>query len=112
MNNGLDAGGVSIFPVYEERDARKTWDSIVRNYRVNWTAWLETFADEEMDAAHLLPFGEFGTGDYYCFDYSRARADEEVPVVRWSHETGETEDRAETFTAFLEMLRQGEYKND
>ena len=112
MNNGLDADGVNIFPVYDERDARKTWDSIVRNYRANWMAWLETFADEEINAGHLLPFGEFGTGDYYCFDYSRVRADKETPVVRWSHETGAAEDRAETFTEFLERLRQGEYEND
>lgn len=112
MNNGLSAGGVSIFPCYDERDVRKTWDSIVRNYRTNWAAWLENFADEEMSFEHLLPFGNFGTGDYYCFDYSRVRADGELPVVRWSHETGEVEERAETFKEFLERLRQGKYEHD
>ena len=111
-NNGLQVGAVSIFPVHDERDTRKTWDSIVRNYRVNWAGWLENFSDEEMTFAHLLPFGEYGTGDYYCFDYSRVRADGEVPVVRWSHETGEIEDRAETFPEFLEKAASGEYDYD
>ena len=45
--------------------------SIVRNYNENWLAWLENFEDAEMSFKHLLPFAEFGTGDYYCFDYSK-----------------------------------------
>ena len=111
-NNGLGVEGVSIFPIHDARDVRRTWASIVREYRVNWAGWLENFADEGMSFEHLLPFGEFGTGDYYCFDYSRVRADGEVPVVRWSHETGEAEDRAATFAEFLERLRRGEYESD
>lgn len=111
-NNGLGAEGVNIFPVYDERDPRKTWDSIVRNYRDNWMGTLENFVGEEMNFEPLLPFGEFGTGDYYCFDYSRLRTNAEAPVVHWSHDTGETEERAETFTEFLERLRRGEYEYD
>ncbi len=53
----------------DERDVRKTFDSIVKNYKMNWRAWLENFKDEKISFEHLLPFAEFGTGDYYCFDY-------------------------------------------
>jgi cell wall assembly regulator SMI1 len=36
-NNGLQIDGVdTIYPVFDERDPRKTSDSIVRNYRVGW----------------------------------------------------------------------------
>jgi hypothetical protein len=71
QNNGLGFESISIFPVFDERDPRKTFDSIVRNYNDNWLAWLENFEDEEINFEHLLPFAEFGTGDYYCFDYSK-----------------------------------------
>jgi cell wall assembly regulator SMI1 len=111
-NNGLGAEGVSIFPVLDERDARKTWDSIVRNYRVNWSEWKANFQDLGCAFEHLLPFAEYGTGDYYCFDYSRLRNDGEVPIVHWCHDTGEIEDRARTFAEFLEKLIQGEYEAD
>jgi len=110
-NNGLGEDGVSIFPVFDERDPRMTWDSIVRqNEGGQWPG--EPFEDEGRDFCHLLPFADYGTGDYYCFDYSRRRADGEVPVVRWSHETGECEDRGETFDDFLRRLRAGEFTFD
>ena len=111
-NNGLGAEGISIFPVHDERDSRKTWDSIVRNYRVSWSEWKSNFGDFGRSFEHLLPFAEYGTGDYYCFDYSRLRDDGEVPVVHWSHDTGEIEDRAQTFAEFLEKLIQAEYEAD
>jgi hypothetical protein len=34
-NNGRDLGGVHIFPVQDDRDLRKTWNSIVREYHEN-----------------------------------------------------------------------------
>ena len=111
-NNGLGAEHITIFPVHDERDSRKTWDSIVRNYRDNWAAWKANFSGADISFEHLLPFAEYGTGDYYCFDYSRLRVDGETPVVHWFHETGETEDRAQTFGEFLERLIQGEYECD
>jgi hypothetical protein len=61
---------------------------------------------------HLLPFAECGNGDYYCFDYSRKQANGETPVVLWSHETGEIEERAETFPEFVEKAKLGEYETD
>ncbi len=58
-NNGLfGVDGVNIFSVVDERDVRKTFDSIVRNYKMNWLAWLENFEDEEIIFEHLLPFAE------------------------------------------------------
>lgn len=111
-NNGLSVEGVSIFPVLDERDVRKTFDSIVRNYKVNWLAWLGNFNDEEMSFEHLFPFADFGTGDFYCFDYRKLALDDEVPVVHWSHETGETESRGENFGDFLGKLKRGDFEFD
>ena len=112
QNNGRDLHGVSIFPVRDERDVRKTWDSIVRNYTVGWQQWQQNFADEGIRFDHLLPFADFGTGDYYCFDYSELAPDGETPVVLWSHETGETEPRGSTFLQFAEALSRGDFEHD
>jgi hypothetical protein len=112
QNNGLCVEDVNIFPVFDERDARKTFDSIVRNYKVNWLDWLEKFEDKEISFEHLLPFVEFGTGDFYCFDYSKIDSNGEVPVVHWSQKTGETEIRGENFEDFLEKLKRGEFDFD
>lgn len=112
QNNGVGVDGISIFPVFDERDPRKTFDSIVRNYKVNWQAWLENFEGEQRSFEHLLPFAEFGTGDFYCFDYSKSDLTKETPVVLWSHETGETEFRATNFTDFLEKAEQGIFDTD
>jgi hypothetical protein len=111
-NNGLGLEGVSIFPVLDDRDPRKTWDSIVREFQNGWTAWLSNFGDENRDFSHLLPFGDFGTGDYYCFDYTRVNSEGEAAVVRWSHETRETEDRAESFLEFTSKLQTGAFACD
>ena len=112
QNNGLGFEDITIFPVFDERDPRKTFDSIVRNYNANWLAWLENFEDEEMSFEHLLPFAEFGTGDFYCFDYSQTNSNGEIPVVHWSHETGETRFRGENFEDFLEKVENGDFDFD
>ena len=111
-NNGLAINGVSIFPVLDDRDPRKTWDSIVRENRENWAAWLENFEDEDRDFSHLLTFASCGKGDYYCFDYGQPTAGDEVFIVRWSHETGETEARAHSFVEFAESVKAGAYEYD
>ncbi len=114
-NNGLHLEGVdSIYPIYDERDPRKTWDSIVRNYKEGWAQWIDNFEGygEPFNFNHLLPFAEVGNGDCYCFDHNRVQTDGETPVVLWSHETGETEDRATTFSEFVEKARLGEYDSD
>ncbi len=114
-NNGLQIDGIdSIYPVFGERDPRKTSDSIVRNFRFGWAEWLENFAeeDESLTFEHLLPFAECGNGDCYCFDYSRTLVNGETPVILWSHETGDTEERAETFAEFVEKAKLGEYEMD
>ncbi len=110
-NNGLGFEGITVFPVLDDRDPRSTWDSIVRNYQENWLAWLDNFDEPVESFEHLLPFGEFGTGDYYCFDYREADS-AEVPVVHWSHETGETELRAENFESFEAAARGGAFQDD
>ena len=112
QNNGIGIEDISIFPVFDERDQRKTFDSIVRNYNVNWLGWIENFENEEIKFEHLLPFAEFGTGDFYCFDYSKISSDEEPVVVCWSHETGETEIRANNFEDFLKKLKRGDFEFD
>jgi len=112
VNNGLDLESVHVYPVLDDRDPRKIWDSIVRNYQVGWEAWLETFEDQRNEFSSLLPFADFGTGDYYCFNYSRIGTNGELPVVLWSHETGELQPRGESFTEFSERLSRGEFAHD
>lgn len=111
-NNGLDVEGVHIYPIKDERDIRKTWESIYHNYTNGWAAWLENFDDEERDFAHLLPFADYGTGDYYCFDYSQVKSTGECPIVRWSHETGGCEYRAENFNVFVSKVLAGAFDYD
>lgn len=109
--NGLGLDGVCIFPVLDDRDPRKTWDSIVRQYEL-WRSYAEEIEAPPSSLAPLLPFGSYGTGDYYCFYYSTVESSPEPTVVRWSHETGETEPRAESFLEFVEGLAAGEFELD
>jgi cell wall assembly regulator SMI1 len=102
-NNGKALGALVVFPVFDQRDPRKTWDSIVRHFKKDWQEWCDCFSDGTTDLAQLLPFAEFGTGDYYCFDYGQTGGGGEPVVVLWSHETGETLAIADSFTAFLIM---------
>lgn len=111
-NNGLGIEGVHIYPVKDERDVRKTWESLSHNFENNWAGWLENFEEEDIEFSHLLPFADFGTGDYYCFDYSNIKENGECSIVRWSHETGETELRASNFGEFVEKVLAGEFDYD
>jgi hypothetical protein len=126
-NNGLHLDGVElIYPFFDERDPRKTSDSIASNFRGNWADWLEIFAEDESNFENILPFAGCGNGDFYCFDYRpgltkeysscfeyiQATVNEEPPIVLWLHETGETEDRAKTFAEFVEKAKLGEYEMD
>ena len=100
VNNGRALGALSVFPVYDEANARKTWESIARHYNTSWQEWLEN-VDGDNDASTLLPFAQFGTGDYYCFDYAQTGPSGEPVVVLWSHETGATSTVAPDFASFL-----------
>ncbi|MGS0895866.1 SMI1/KNR4 family protein [Burkholderia stagnalis] len=101
LNNGRAPGGLVVYPVFDARHPRKTWNTIVRHYDEGWREWRDNFADASVDLSSLLPFAEFGTGDCYCFDYGRHGATGEPVVVLWSHETGETVHVADDFAAFL-----------
>lgn len=112
-NNGISGvAGISIFPIKDDRDLRMTWDSIFRQYGLWRDYCLDVFEDEEMGFYEYLPFANFGTGDYYCFDYSDVPEDGEPVVLHWSHETGETTFRAENFSAFLREAEAGAYEYD
>ncbi|NVI83362.1 MULTISPECIES: SMI1/KNR4 family protein [unclassified Janthinobacterium] len=102
-NNGRALGALTLFPVYDADNPRKTWESIDRHYREGWQAWLDNFAGSGIDHASLLPFAQFGTGDYYCFDYAQPGPSGEPVVVLWSHETGTTSTVAPDFSAFLAL---------
>ncbi|WP_224557856.1 SMI1/KNR4 family protein [Pectobacterium versatile] len=101
VNNGRALGALTIFPVFDSRDPRKTWESIVRHFEEDWQAWLSNFSDTAQDFSTLLPFAECGTGDYYCFDYAVLGKAGEPIIVLWSHETGEATQQADNFGAFL-----------
>eukprot|EP01133_Synstelium_polycarpum_P014406 gene14406-17003_t len=100
-NNGRALGALCVFPVYDAANARKTWESISRHYNTDWQEW-RAHADGD-DAAALLPFAQFGTGDYYCFDYAQTGPSGEPVVVLWSHETGAATAVAPDFAAFLAL---------
>lgn len=106
LNNGRSLGGMPVFPVFDARNPRKTWNSIVRHYNEGWREWRDNFDHTGADFSNLLPFAEFGTGDYYCFDYDRVGASLEPAIVLWSHETGETAHVADDFATFLSMRGQ------
>jgi len=107
QNNGRSIEDVTVFPVFDERDPRKTWDSIVRNYTSNWKSWLENYGPE-YDFSNLLPFGEFGSGDYFCFDFSHIGESGEPIVALWSHDTGEINFVAHDFAEFAGLVEAGE----
>lgn len=111
-NNGRSIDVVDIFPVFDSRDPRKTWDSIVRNYDGNWQDWLKNVAEWGFDSSMLLPIGTYANGDFCCLDYRQSWSDGEVAVVLWTHETGDTEYRARDFAEFLVKLAAGEFDND
>lgn len=110
--NGLNIEGVSIYPVQDKRDLRKTWESLSYNFQKGWADWLKNFNGSGMNFSHLLPFANFGTGDYYCFDYDNLSGSGEPAVVHWSHETGETEFRANDFSDFIRKVKSGEFDSD
>lgn len=108
-NNGRYLDAIRVFPVLDDRDVRTTWDSIVRNFKEGWSEWLSTLDTDGDEFAHLLPFAEFGTGDFYCFDYSVVRDDGEAPVVIWSHEDGLLEPRGDDFGEFVRRAAADEF---
>jgi hypothetical protein len=103
-NNSKGIEEITIFPVYDERNPRKTWDSIVRNYKENWVTIFDGNIDE---VKNILPFGEFGTGDYLCFERNEG-GNNELPVVLWLHETGEFEFLADSFDGLVIKLKSGD----
>ncbi|AZC23158.1 SMI1/KNR4 family protein [Pseudomonas sessilinigenes] len=100
-NNGRALGALVVLPVFDARDPRKTWDSIVRYFQGGWQRWQENFGDRPEGCSRLLPFAEFGTGDCYCFDYATLGETGEPVVVLWSHETGQASVVADSYAAFL-----------
>ena len=109
-NNGTGIGGISIFPVKDENNIKKTWESISSYFTQQWASDIAVFEDEDgMDFSHLLPFG-YGNADYYCFDYSEN--DTDPSIVIWFHENGETEYRAANFIEFEQKALQEDYDND
>ena len=111
-NNGLGIEGIRIFPVLDVRDPRKTWDSIVREQQIAQGYWKDIFEGDGRSFEDLLAFAEFGTGDYYCFDYSSPTDPSEYFVVHVSHETGDRSFRANTFAEFAVKAKAGEFGDD
>src|SRR5687768_16028387 len=62
QNNGKAIEIVDLFPVFDPRDPRKTWNSIVRNYKGNWQDWLENVEKWGVDSTELLPIGTYSNG--------------------------------------------------
>jgi len=111
-HNGTNVEGIHIYPVLDPRDKRMTWESLYHNLVNGWAEWLEVHEDSGYEFDHLLPFADFGTGDYYCFDYSNISRPDEPTIVHWSHETAETEFRAKDFSEFVIKAESGEFDYD
>lgn len=111
-NNGLGISDITIFPILDQRDLRSTWDSIDRRFKTGWKEWLANFDEHSSAFDHLLPFADFGSGDYYCLDYSQLNSNGETPVVKWSHVTGKTEHSADSFSAFAIKAKEGDFSGD
>jgi len=92
-------------PVRDERDTRKTWESLSYLLRNEWAEALKKF--KRTTYSHLLPFADFGTADYYCFDYSVPEKMSEQPIVLCSHETGEVKFCAGNFRVFVKKIHGG-----
>ncbi|WP_110996512.1 SMI1/KNR4 family protein [Pseudomonas sichuanensis] len=101
LNNGRSLGALVIFPVFDSRDPRKTWESIVKIYSGSWSEWLEIFSEDGKNFSGLLPFAEFGTGDFYCFNYEVLGSSGEPVVGIWSHEVGGFVKVADSFNDFI-----------
>lgn len=100
-HNGKALGALEVFPVFDARDPRKTWESIVRHFEGGWQACQDNVCADPAGFSRWLPFAQFGTGDYYCFDYAVPGQAAEPVVVLWSHETGRTTVVADSYGAFL-----------
>jgi hypothetical protein len=111
-NNGLSIEGIRIFPVFDERDPRMTWSSITRESEMAREYWADVFDGDGRSFVDLLAFADFGTGDYYCFDYSVPTEPGEYLVVHVSHETGRRPPRANTFAEFIAKAVAGEFDID
>jgi hypothetical protein len=55
---------------------------------------------------HLVPISPDGWGNHYCPDTSQF-AEDECPVVFWSHEQGEDQEPEWTHSSFLAWLEDG-----
>ena len=110
--NGLGIEAVHMFPVFDERDPRKTWNSIVREQEGAQSYWADVFEGEGLRFDDLLAFAAFGTGDYYCFDYSAPTESSEYLIVHVSHETGKRSPRARTFAEFAAKIASGVFVDD
>jgi hypothetical protein len=97
-------GSRDIFPVPDERNPRTLAGNIFHE-REQLGAWLR---DKGQDVGLLLPVASVGDGDLWCVDLGRVGADGEAPIVRWSHETGERHDEANTFAQFIQKRDAGE----
>jgi cell wall assembly regulator SMI1 len=108
-NNGKGIEDINIFPIFDQRDPRKTWDSIERQYEV-WRDYVnDCFTAEESESfKELLPFAEFGTGDYFCFDYSQTSS-KEIPIVFWSHEGEKIKQISKSFNEFILKTQNGDF---
>lgn len=103
--NGSNLADLHIYPVRDERDTRKTWNSLAHNLHGEWASQLKEF--DHTIFAHLLPFADCGFDDYYCFDYSQQPHRDEPPIVRWSGASGLTQAIAESFDEFNRKVASG-----
>ena len=104
--NGSNLADLHIYSVRDERDTRKTWNSLAHYLHGEWASQLKKF--DHAIFAHLLPFADYGLEDHYCFDYSQRLQKDEPSVVRCSGANGVTQTIAESFDEFSRKVVSGD----
>jgi hypothetical protein len=81
-------------------------DRLLPGLSLCWKVWQEREQLWPRMPRHLVPISPDGWGNHYCLDTSQL-AEEECPVVFWSHERGEDQEPERTHSSFLTWLEDG-----
>ncbi|WP_350404298.1 SMI1/KNR4 family protein [Pseudomonas sp. W17] len=75
-HNGKALGALEVFPVFDARDPRKTWESIVRHFEGGWRAWQDNVC---ADPAVVLWSHETGATSVVADGYTAFLASTDRP---------------------------------
>ncbi|TDL72119.1 SMI1/KNR4 family protein [Rhodococcus qingshengii] len=91
--NNAEIGEWILFPIQTHKNAKKTWDDVVRQNMV--------VRDERMSDG-LIAIGDDGSGDKLCFKKNNGKMGDTVYL--WNHETTELDEYASCLEDFIILL--------